>query len=112
MKVVWETYRTRVGEVAESAIEELCDRFRALPGAPVRLVVIRPLRLGALDVIVVCGAKRGITWVWLAYDCLTEPARKAIRIKPRVVSEGNRDVVLADTLRAHLGWKPRRRKGC
>jgi hypothetical protein len=102
MKLVWETYKTEAGPIAEAAVEELCDRFRALSGGPVRLVVVQPERLGALEVVVICRSKAGLTWVWLAYDCLAEPRRIALRLKPYTMADARRDCFLADLLREHL----------
>jgi|GEM_PF-6221713 len=111
MKVAWQTYRQLASRESIEALDELCDRFRGLIGSPVKLVVVTEGRPGRLEAWVVCRLRRDITWVWLTYDCLSERSRDALRIRPSVMRDGMRDTVLADMLRAHLGWeKPQFRK--
>ena len=110
MKLVQEVFPNQVSPEAELAIRELVARFRTLVKNPVRLVLIRPGKYGTLDAITICSTKPGLTWAWLAYEALTAPARNAVRLVPFTLSEAKRDCVLADVLRAHLGWRGRTKR--
>lgn len=110
MRLVWQTYKTSASDLAKAMIRELDSRFRSLRGAPIRLVVIMPGEFGALDAIVICGSKRGVTWAWLAYDCLPEAGRLAVRMVPYTMADGLRNVFVADLMREFLGWERRKRR--
>jgi len=65
----------------------------------------RPGSMPDFDVYVFTRSRKALTWVWLAYDCLTDRQRMLLRVLPYTLAEAKKDAYLADFLRAHLGWE-------
>ena len=105
MLLRWLTYRSPLNAAAQAAIEELQHRFRALDGLPVILIVVEAGKTASFDLTVICRSRKSLTWVWLAYDAMTEEKRNLISIQPFTLAEAKQDVVLLDLLRIHMNGK-------
>jgi hypothetical protein len=105
MRLVYELHKSLLDDDQSLAILELSARLRNLNGCPVRLMVVQPGKYGTIDAVVITRTKPGLTWAWLAFDCLSEEQRKRLTLHPFTLPEAKQDAVLADLLRAHLGWK-------